>query len=71
VEEFPDYLTPGESLEDLKQRLRNLRAGLSGYEFIHALARFGVSPIQKTLAALAEGLPLLPTKAPTLLSDSP
>ena len=31
-------------------------AGLSRYEFIHALARFGVSPIQETIEELAEGL---------------
>jgi hypothetical protein len=70
-EEFPDYLTQGESLEDLKQHLRDLQADLSGYEFIHALARFEVSPIQETPEELAEDLPLLPTKAPTPSSDSP
>jgi predicted HTH domain antitoxin len=31
-------------------------AGLSRYEFIHALARFGVSPIQETPEELAESL---------------
>ena len=31
-------------------------AGLSRYEFIDALARFQVSPIQETAAELAEGL---------------
>ncbi|MBE7500347.1 MAG: UPF0175 family protein [Verrucomicrobiales bacterium] len=31
-------------------------AGLSRYEFIHELTRFGVSPIQETIAELAEGL---------------
>jgi len=31
-------------------------AGLSRYDFIHALARFQVSPIQETIAELAEGL---------------
>ena len=30
--------------------------GLSRHEFIHALARFQVSPIQETLEELAEGL---------------
>jgi predicted HTH domain antitoxin len=31
-------------------------AGLSRYEFIHELTRFGVSPIQETIEELAEGL---------------
>ena len=31
-------------------------AGLSRYEFIHALARFGSSPLQETVEELAEGL---------------
>jgi predicted HTH domain antitoxin len=31
-------------------------AGLSRYEFIHALARFEVSPIQETLEEITEGL---------------
>ena len=31
-------------------------AGLSRYDFIHALARFGVSPIQETAEDLAAGL---------------
>lgn len=31
-------------------------AGLSRYEFIHALARFQVSPSQETIEELAEGL---------------
>jgi predicted HTH domain antitoxin len=31
-------------------------AGLSRYEFIHELTRFGVSPIQETVEELAEGL---------------
>jgi predicted HTH domain antitoxin len=31
-------------------------AGLSRYAFIHALARFEVSPIQETVEELAEGL---------------
>jgi len=31
-------------------------AGLSRYEFIHALARFEVSPIQETVEEIAEGL---------------
>ena len=31
-------------------------AGLSRYEFIHALARFEVSPFQETAEEIAEGL---------------
>ncbi len=31
-------------------------AGLSRYEFIHALARFEVSPIQETVEEIAQGL---------------
>ena len=31
-------------------------AGLSRYEFIHELTRFGVSPVQETIPELAEGL---------------
>lgn len=31
-------------------------AGLSRYEFIHELTRFGVSPVQETIVELAEGL---------------
>lgn len=31
-------------------------AGLSRYEFIHELTRFGVSPVQETIKELAEGL---------------
>ena len=31
-------------------------AGLSRYEFIHELTRFGVSPIQETIEELTEGL---------------
>jgi predicted HTH domain antitoxin len=31
-------------------------AGLSRYEFIHALARFEVSPLQETVEEIAEGL---------------
>ena len=31
-------------------------AGLSRYDFIHALSRFEVSPIQETAKELAEGL---------------
>jgi predicted HTH domain antitoxin len=31
-------------------------AGLSRYEFIHALARFQVSPLQETVEELADGL---------------
>jgi predicted HTH domain antitoxin len=31
-------------------------AGLSRYEFIHALARFEVSPFQETVEEVAEGL---------------
>ena len=31
-------------------------AGLSRFEFIHALARFQVSPVQETVEELAEGL---------------
>ena len=31
-------------------------AGLSRHEFIHALARFKVSPIQETIQELAQGL---------------
>ena len=31
-------------------------AGLSRHDFIHALARFQVSPIQETVEELAEGL---------------
>lgn len=31
-------------------------AGLSRYEFIHELTRFGVSPVQETVEELAEGL---------------
>ena len=31
-------------------------AGLSRYDFIHALARFGVSPLQETVKELAAGL---------------
>jgi predicted HTH domain antitoxin len=31
-------------------------AGLSRADFIHELARFGVSPIQETVQELAEGL---------------
>lgn len=31
-------------------------AGLSRYEFIHALARFEVSPIQESLEEVVEGL---------------
>ena len=30
LEEFPDYTTQGESLEDLKDHLRDLHADLSG-----------------------------------------
>ena len=30
LEEFPDYLTQGESLEDLKEHLRDLYADFSG-----------------------------------------
>jgi hypothetical protein len=31
-------------------------AGLSRYEFIHALSRYEVSPIQETIEELTEGL---------------
>ena len=31
-------------------------AGLSRYEFIHALARFEVSPLQESVEEIAEGL---------------
>jgi len=31
-------------------------AGLSRYDFIHSLARFGVFPVQETAGELAEGL---------------
>ncbi len=31
-------------------------AGLNRYEFIHALARFEVSPVQETVEEIAEGL---------------
>jgi len=31
-------------------------AGLSRYDFIHALARFEVSPFQETVEEIAEGL---------------
>jgi hypothetical protein len=30
LEEFPDYLTQGESFEDLKEHLRDLHADLAG-----------------------------------------
>jgi hypothetical protein len=30
LEEFPDYITQGESLEDLREHLRDLYADLSG-----------------------------------------
>ena len=30
LEQFPDYLTQGESLDDLQQHLRDLSADLSG-----------------------------------------